>query len=184
MGIKTKISLAMLGLIFLTASAIVTFSYRKSNEELTEAVETGNLNLAHAVAAKIQTISEREFSMLEGITRTSIFRDPEVDLREKWELGNSSIKEISRYIGLGCYDAQGVGYSTTGKYHDMHDREYIAIAMQGKNALMDPDWSKTNGHLCVYYGIPFFDPNGRQLGELTAVVEASDLCKTMTTLTV
>ena len=52
MGIKTKISLALLGLIFLTASAIVTFSYQKSNEELTVAVETSNLNLANTVAQK------------------------------------------------------------------------------------------------------------------------------------
>lgn len=58
MGIKTKISLALLGLIFLTASAIVTFSYQKSNEELTVAVETSNLNLANTVVAKIQTINE------------------------------------------------------------------------------------------------------------------------------
>ena len=64
MGIKTKISLAMLGLIFLTASVIVTFSYYKSNQELKSAVEAGNLNLASTVSEKIRIINESEFKLI------------------------------------------------------------------------------------------------------------------------
>ncbi len=184
MGIKTKISLALLCLIFLTAGVIVSFSYNKSKEELTEAVEAGNLNLAHTVAAKIQLINDREFKMLESIAGLSIIEDPTVDDKEKWILANTVTEGQSRYMGFGYYDEKGFGYSTTGAYHDMSSRGYIAEAMRGKNAIMDPDWSKTNGHLCIYYAVPVKGNNGRQIGELTAVVVAEDLCHTMTTLTV
>ena len=184
MGIKTKISLALLGLIFLTASAIVTFSYQKSNEELTAAVETSNLNLANTVAAKIQTINEREFKMIDSIASLSIIRDPEVDLHEKWMLANSVTNGKSKYFGIGCFNEKGVGYGTTGTYGDMHEREYLQISMQGKNALMDPNWSSVNGHLCTFYAVPFYSESGKQLGEIDAVVDATDLCHTMTTLTV
>ncbi|WP_027728569.1 methyl-accepting chemotaxis protein [Treponema sp. C6A8] len=184
MGIKTKITFAMFSLIFITAALIAGFSYRKSQQELTAAVETGNLNLAHTVAAKIQTINEREFKTIETVANLSIFRDPSVDLQEKWRLANSVTKGKSKYMGMGCYDEKGVGYSTTGVYHDMSNREYIAEAMKGKNSLMDPDWSKTNGHLCTYYGAPFYNESGKQIGILAVIVNASDLCQTMTTLTV
>ena len=184
MGIKTKISLALFSLIFITAAAIATFSYKKSNQELTAAVEAGNLNLAHTVAAKIQTINEREFTMIGSIANSSIFKDTGVDLRDKWLLGNSVTKGNARYMGMGCYDEKGVGYSTTGAYHDMSNREYIRQAMRGQKALMDPDWSKTNGHLCLYYAVPFTNDSGRQIGILAAIVDATDFCRTMTTLTV
>ena len=184
MGIKTKISLAMLSLIFLTAASITTFSYLQSKYELTKAVELGNENLAKTVAARIRMINGREFKMLETIAGLSIFQDPEVDLQEKWLLANSAVKGNEKYFGIGCYDAKGVGYSTTGSYHDMSSREYLQISMKGKEAIMDPNWSSTNGHLCTFYAVPFFDANGKQLGEIAAVVDATDLCRTVTNLTV
>ena len=184
MGIKTKITLAMICLIFITASLIAGFSYSKSKQELTAAVETGNLNLANTVAAKIQTINEREFKMVESIASLSTFRDENVSLHDKWLLANSVTAGKNKYFGIGCYDEKGVGYSTTGTYHDMSSREYLVISMKGQNALMDPNWSKTNGHLCTFYAVPFYNKSGRQIGEVSAVVDSSDLCHTMKTLTV
>ena len=184
MGIKTKISAAMLSLIFITSTVIAALSYLQSKSELTKAVENGNKVLAEAVSAKIQTINGREFQMLEALANLSIIRDPNVDLKEKWLLTNSALEGNSKYYGMGCYDIKGIGYSTTGEYLDMSSREYLKISRKGFQALMDPNWSATNGHLCTFYAVPFFDYNGNQLGELCAVVDATALCNTMTTLTV
>ncbi|MBB5226831.1 methyl-accepting chemotaxis protein [Treponema ruminis] len=184
MGIKTKIILAMLALIFLTASAIASFSYLQSKYELTKAVEAGNEALAKTVSSRIETIHGREFKMLETIANTSIFQDPEVDLHDKWLLANSTVKDHNKYLGMGCYDEKGVGYGTHGNYTDMHEREYLRLSMQGQQALMDPNWSKSNGHLSTFYAVPFTDTNGRQIGEVTAVVDASSLCTTLSHITV
>ena len=184
MGIKTKITVAMLGLIFLTSTIIATLSYLQSKSELTKAVETGNQAIAEAVSAKIQTIIGREFQMLEALANLSIIKDPNVDLKEKWRLTNSSLEGNSKYYGMGCYDIKGIGYSTTGEYLDMSNREYLQISRKGFRAIMDPNWSAVNNHLSTFYAVPFFDNKGKQLGELTAVVDATALCNTMTTLTV
>ena len=184
MGIKTKITVAMLGLIFLTSTIIATLSYLQSKSELTKAVETGNQAIAEAVSAKIQTIIGREFQMLEALANLSIIKDPNVDLKEKWSLTNSSLEGNSKYYGMGCYDIKGIGYSTTGEYLDMSSREYLQISRKGFRAIMDPNWSSVNNHLSTFYAVPFFDNKGKQLGELTAVVDATALCNTMTTLTV
>ena len=184
MGIKTKITVAMLGLIFLTSTIIATLSYLQSKSELTKAVETGNQAIAESVSAKIQTIIGREFQMLEALANLSIIKDPNVDLKEKWRLTNSSLEGNSKYYGMGCYDIKGIGYSTTGEYLDMSSREYLQISRKGFRAIMDPNWSSVNNHLSTFYAVPFFDNKGKQLGELTAVVDATALCNTMTTLTV
>ena len=184
MGIKTRISLSMICLIFLTSATITTFSYLQSKYELTKAVETGNKNLAEAVATKIQIINGREFKMVETLANSSIFKDPEVDLRDKWLLANSVVAGNKKYFGMGCYDEKGVGYSTTGVYHDMSSREYLQVSMKGQYAIMDPNWSSTNGHLSTFYAVPFYDNNGKQIGELTAVVDSSELCRTVEGITV
>ena len=184
MGIKTKISLSMILLILATSSIIVFLSYVQSKYELTKAVESGNLNLASTVAERIRVINGREFKMLDTLAKLSIFKDPEVDLKTKWELANSAVKGNSKYFGIGIYDEKGVGYATTGEYKDSHTREYLQISMRGENALMDPNWSSTNGHLSTFYAVPFKDNSGRQIGEITAVVDATSLCQTVAGITV
>ena len=146
MGIKTKIELALLSLIFLTAATIATFSYLQSKYELTKAVELGNENLAQTVSSKIQMINGREFKMLEAIAKIPDMRNPDIDLHDKWVIAHAVGEGDNKYFGLGCWDITGKGYGSAGKYNDMSDREYLKVSMQGKNALMDPNWSTSNGH--------------------------------------
>ncbi len=184
MGIKTRLSVALLALILITASCITTFSYLQSKYELTKSVERGNLNLAEAVSQKIQTINGREIRVLEIIANLSIFRDPEVPLKTKWELANSAVKGNSKYIGMASYNEKGVGYATTGEYKDSHNREFLQISMKGTVAITDPEWSKTNGRLSTFYAMPFFDYRGKQIGEVVSVVDATDLCRTVENMVV
>ena len=184
MGIKTRIELALLGLIFLTASTIATFSYLQSKSELTKAVEGGNLNMAQTVSARIQMINGREFKMLETIAKVPDMRDPDIDLHDKWVIAHAVGEGDDTYYGIGCWDITGKGYGSAGKYNDMSSREYLQVSMQGKNALMDPNWSASNGHLCTFYAVPFYDWSGRQIGEVSAVVDATALCHTVANITV
>ena len=179
MGIKTRLSIAMLSLIFVTATCITTFSYLQSKYELTKAVERGNISIAETVSQKIQTINGREVKMLEAIANLSTFRDPDVPLKTKWELANSAVKGNSKYIGIACYDEKGVGYATTGDYKDSHTREFLQISMKGERAVTDPEWSKTNGRLSTFYAQPYYNNNGKQIGEVVSVVDATDLCRTI-----
>ena len=184
MSIKKKINVVMVLLILATSASIVWFSYRKSSTELKNAVDTGNRDLVHTVAAEIQTINEREFKLLESVANLSVIRDPDGDMREKWVLANSTTGGNPHYFGMGFFNADGVGYATSGKWSDLHTRRYVSEAMKGNRALQDPDFSPVTGKFSSYYGMPVYDPSGRRIGSASVVVDATELCKTVASIVV
>ncbi len=184
LGLKTKINLTTVAILVLVSLSIVAVSWSRASSELSDAVETGTLDLAHAVASDISIVNTSEFKMLESLANLSVIRDPNVDMHDKWELVNSAVKGNSRYYGLGFFNSDGIGYATTGKWSDLHTRKYLSVSMRGLNALQDPDWSAVNGHLCSYYAVPVRDPNGSQIAEISAVVDATELCDTMLSINI
>lgn len=184
LGLKTKINLTTVAILVLVSLSIVVVSWKSASDELSSAVETGTLDLAHAVASDISIVNTSEFKMLESLANLSTIRDPKVDMHDKWELVNSAVKGNSRYYGLGFFNSDGIGYATTGKWSDLHTRKYLSVSMRGNNALQDPDWSAVNGHLCSYYAVPVHDPQGMQIAEISAVVDATELCDTMLNINV
>lgn len=183
-GIKTKIIAAQSMMIVLTCLVVVFFSYKKASEELTEAVETGSRDLAHATASDIFNINDREVKMLKSMANLSIIRDRDVDLHDKWELVNSAVKGESGYLGIGIYNSEGIGYATTGKWSDLHERDYIANALKGKYYIQEPGYSKVNGHVSTYYGMPILDDRGSVMGVIAAVVDSEALCRTVSGIVV
>jgi methyl-accepting chemotaxis protein len=184
LGIKGKINLAFLSVIFLASAGIVLFSYRKSSSELKTAVDTGNMALARATASDVFNVNDREFKQLQALSKLSVIRDPEVDLHDKWELINSCIRDVEGYIGMAIYDENGVGWTTTEEYKDLHEREYLEISMGGEQAIMDPNWSKINGQLSTFYAAPVYDDDGMQIAEVVSVLDSTELCRTVENITV
>ena len=184
LGIKTKINAAQTLMIVLTCVLVVFFSYRKARSILNSAVETGNMDLAHATASDIFNINDRELKMLTALSRLSIIRDDNVDLHDKWELVNSAIKGESGYIGMGIYNEKGIGFATTGKWSDLHDRDYIANALNGTPYIQEPGYSKVNGHVCTYYGMPVYNNSNKLIGVIASVVDSEALCRTVSGITV
>ena len=104
--------------------------------------------------------------------------DVEIIFQNKFEIRmneyfSPSISVDDKYIGIACYDEKGVGYATTGQYKDSHTREFLQISMKGQRAITDPEWSKTNGKLSTFYAQPYYDNNGKQIGEVVSVVDAT-----------
>lgn len=182
LGIRAKINISTVALLLATTICIILISYKKSSQELTTSVLKGNMDLVHATASDIMAINDQEFKMLESLANLSTIKDPSVDMHIKWELVNSATGKQSRYYGLGFFNEYGIGYATTGKWSDLHTREYLRISMAGQKALQDPDFSKVNGHLCTYYAVPVKTDSGVQIAEISAVVDATDLCKTVSEL--
>ena len=183
MSLKTKIGLWMLGIIVLASVILVMLSYTVSKTELDKAVKEESLNLAHATASEIFSVNEREYKMLDGLANLSTIRDPDVDLHDKWRLINTATGGAPQYLGMAIYDDKGVGWTTTEKYSDLHEREYLRIALTGKRSLMDPNWSPVNGNLSTFYAIPFYDYKDRQEGVVVSVLDSTELCRTVAGIT-
>ncbi|MBP5157587.1 MAG: methyl-accepting chemotaxis protein [Treponema sp.] len=183
-GIKTKIIAVQSIMIVLTCLVVVFFSYRKASRELNDAVETGSTDLAHATASDIFNINDREVKMLSAMANLSIVRDPNVDLHDKWELVNTAVKGDPSYFGMGFYNEAGIGYATSGKWSDLHERDYIANALRGKFYIQEPGYSKVTGNLSTYYGMPIKDEQGSVIGVVAAVVNSEALCRTVAGISV
>lgn len=184
MGIKLRINLALLGVLTVAIVCIVTFAYNKSKSELKASVDASNIDKVTIVATQIQTINEREFKMLETMAALPNIKDEEIDMRDKWEFVNTTVKGNKRYYGLGFFNEKGLGYPTTGKWGDLHTRYYLQESIKGLRALQDPDFSKVNGHLCAYYAVPIKGTSGRQIAEVSGVVDATDLCNVVAKMVV
>ena len=142
------------------------------------------MSLARATASDIFNVNDREFKQLQTLSQLSIIRNPDVDLQEKWELINSCIQDIDGYIGMAIYDENGVGWTTTGEYKDLHEREYLEVSMGGENAIMDPNWSTINNQLSTFYAMPVYDEDGVQIAEVVSVLDSTRLCQTVENITV
>ncbi len=183
MSLKTKIRIWMLGIIVLASVILVMLSTTVSQKELDKAVKQENLNLAHATASEIFNVNDREYKMLEALANLSSIRDPSIDLHDKWRLINTATGGAAQYLGMAIYDDKGVGWTTTEKYSDLHEREYLKIALTGKRSLMDPNWSPVNGNLSTFYALPFYDNNGKQEGVVVSVLDSTELCRTVAGIT-
>ncbi len=186
-SLRKKINGSMMLVVLLASACIVLFSWKKSSKELFKAVETGNLNLAHATASDIYNINDREFKMLETLANLDSIRftsNSKESMHDKWQLINSATGGNKKYLGMAIYNEQGIGWTTTEKWSDLHDREYLAKSMTGVSAIMDPNWSPVNGNLSTFYAKPFHDKNGKQIGEVVAVLDSTDLCKTVASIKV
>ncbi len=179
LGLKGKINLAIVAVILVTSVCIVVLSWRKSSKELARAVEIGNMDLVHATASDIFNLNDREFKMLESLANLTYIRDTSVDLHDKWRLINSATGGNAKYLGMAIYNEKGIGWTTTEKWSDLHDREYLAISMQGKRAIMDPNWSPVNGNLSTFYAYPVYDAAKKQIAEVVAVLDSTELCRTV-----
>lgn len=183
-GIRPKLILSIVAVFVLASGLMIFTAYRKSMEELKDSVENGLGTLARETAAEIHNINDREVKMLESIAKLPMIRDTDVDLHEKWYAMNAISEGDKYYFGMAIYDQNGVGWTTTNKYSDLHEREYLAESMKGKIWIQDPNWSPVNGNLSTFYAHPVYDKNNKQIAEVVAVVDSIQLCNKVSQLKV
>lgn len=178
-SLKARLLIAILTIIVLANVILVTFMYSSSKNELINSVTESNTNIAKTTAKQIHNINDREYKMLNALASLPSIKDSSIDLKAKWDDINGIKAEDSSYIGMAIYDENGIGWTTTGKYQDLHTREYLAIALQGKESILDPAWSPVNGQISTFYAVPFYGYNKKQAGVVVAVLDSFNLCETV-----
>ncbi len=178
-SLRTKVLVTVM-IIFVTAMLLSTLASTTIAQKLVKfSVNESLSNVVQATALKIQDINNKEFKMLESFASLSEIKDPEVDLKHKWEVLNEIKTTDSSYIGMAFYDNQGIGWTTTGKYQDLHERGYLKKALTGVNAMLDPAFSSVNGQISTFYAVPVFDSNKSLSGVAVAVVDSMQLCESV-----
>ncbi|MCQ2576431.1 MAG: methyl-accepting chemotaxis protein [Treponema sp.] len=177
--LRAKVLLTFTLIIIVSMSVSTMASMIISTIELSKIVNNNLLTEVQATALKIQNINNNEFKMLESFAKLPDIKDPEVDLKEKWESLGTISQGDSSYIGMAFYDEKGIGWTTTGKYQDLHERDYLKKSTKGVNAIMDPAYSPVNGKISTFYAVPVFAEDKKQIGVAVAVKDSMSLCESV-----
>lgn len=153
-SLKARLLVSILSIIIVSNLFLVCFLFVNSRNELMKSLAEQNSNFTYSTALQIHNINDREYKMLDSLSKLPLIRDESVDIRKKWEMINAISKEDSSYIGMAIYDEKGIGYTTTGKYQDLHTREYLTKALKDGQ-------------------------DSRQAGAVVAVVDSLGLCQTV-----
>ncbi len=183
MNLKIKLNVVLLAIVTVSIGSIIFAAYNMSKTELMNSVLKENRNLAEKTASDIEKIVEREFAMLESMAKFPSITDPEIDMHDKWKAVNLVTQGNPRYSGLAFYNSEGVGYNSKGKKVDNHDKDYMVGALHGKRGMMDPH-ANMFGNIVTNYAVPVFAPNGKQIGVISSVIEASDMSTSMQEITI
>ncbi len=156
-SIKIKLLAGVIVIVFTAMGLIGFISHYVVSEELSKAVNLELSYLAQSTAYSIQDVNNQEYKLLDSFALLPDFRDRNVDLKDKWNTMNAIAKANKIYIGMAIYDEHGVGWTTTGKYQDLHTRPYLAKALTGKKSMLNPAWSPVNGKISTFYAVPVYD---------------------------
>ncbi len=187
-SVRAKIIFTVISLLVFSNVVLSYVSYDSSKDELTMQVKQNMENTVRVAAERIHNINSVELKMLDSLSKLpevyGIDFDDQDSMRKTWESITSISKGNPYYLGMAIYNMSGIGWTTTGKWQDLHTREYLAQALKGNIHITDPEWSKVNGHLSTFYSYPIKDPSGKQQGVIVAVVDSLALCKTVADITI
>ena len=183
MNLKRKLNVVLLAILTASVGAIIFAAYSMSKTELTNAVLRENRNLAEKTASDMEKTVEKEFAMLETISKFPSISNPDIDMHDKWKEIGVLIKGNPRYTGMAFYNSEGIGYNSKGKWVDNHEKDYMAGALHGKRGMMDPH-TNMFGNLVANYAVPVFAPEGKQIGVISSVIEVTDMATSMQEITI
>ena len=104
-SLKVKLSVSILTIIIVSNLFLVTFLYKKSRAELINSIQKNNTQLTYSTAIEIQNINDKEYKMLSSLANIPSIRDPDVDLKEKWNMINAVIASIAEQTNLLAMNA-------------------------------------------------------------------------------
>lgn len=104
-SLKVKLSVSILTIIIVSNLFLVTFLYKKSRAELINSIQKNNTQFTYSTAIEIQNINDKEYKMLSSLANIPSIRDPDVDLKEKWNMINAVIASIAEQTNILAMNA-------------------------------------------------------------------------------
>lgn len=181
MSIKSRLTFFVLLLIVFTNCFLAFILYSNSKTQIINSILETEAEFTRATAMEIHNINDKEYKMLATLANLPEIRDLDVDLKYKWDMINAVTEDDKSYIGMAIYDDKGIGWTTTGKYQDLHTREYLSIALGGVPSILDPAWSPVNGQISTFYALPVWNKLNKndQIAVVVAVIDSLSLCDTV-----
>ena len=112
-------------------------------------------DVAEIVDAKVSAF----LGFIEGVSRSSLLRDPNISYAEKIEKLKQEVKFNPRITEFNITDMEGNCYVFDGRIIKVPDREWFLVAKSGKTFVSEPYVSRTDGTLINTLSVPIYDEN-------------------------
>jgi len=178
-SIKTKLVIYFSILVILVSITFGVISLNTTENAVNEEVDQAIGLLSLEGSRLINSRMEIDYTYLEGIAKSEIIRNPEVDIQSKMSVLLEEVDKSGSYLRMGVADKNGNlylsdSYGIRGAVVDVSQREYYHESLNGKRGLLPPAISVNvddNGALIVVYSVPI-TYNEDIVGVLVAVSDA------------
>ncbi len=170
-NLKAKLILLMVGIILLANLIQGTIALKLSTDAMETSIHQTMNSISEKVALEVQTMNEKEWTMLRGIANLPFIRDGSMELQDICRTLNKMVSaDPTRYENIGYYNAEGFSYSAAGKYHSSKDKDYYKEAMKGHEYVCDPFLSTVSNSVLQIYSLPVYDYNNKINGVVVAIL--------------
>ena len=158
-SIRTKLTLVfgMLMIVVVIIQGIIAGII--AQKAVIEKVETHMLDKAADVAEIVDAKVTAFLGFIEGVSRSSLLRDPNISYAEKIENLKKEAKFNPRIMEFNITDMDGNCHVFDGRVIKVSDRERFLTAKSGKPFVSEPYVSRTDGTLVNTLSVPVYDEN-------------------------
>jgi len=181
-NLKARIIALLVLIVIAVTVSIGMLSYKTSSEALVKSVNQRLTVISDNIAAQIEEMNEKEFTMLRALANLPILQDENVSLEEKVALLKPMVSiDPTRYENITYYDKQGNGISADGIYHSSADKDYFKAARLGHEYVCNPFFSEVGQKVLQIYAVPV-RTNGIITGVVVAILFGDRLTETIKTI--
>ena len=130
--------------------------------------------IANQISDTIELSLEGSFQILNSIATNDIMTYSTVDLSKKMELLEGE-QELLGCVDIIYVNKEGIGNSTKLSNIDLSHDEAYQMSIEGKNCIIDPFLSETDGELRYMLSVPIRNRGNKVVGALIGVFDANRL---------
>ena len=123
-------------------------------------------------------------NFIEGVSRSSILRDPSAAYAEKMNFLKAEASFNPRIDVFYLTDSQGTAYFSDGQILKIADRKWFKTAISGKLFVSEPYVSRLDNRLVNTLAVPIYDDSKNIIGVLAADTEGVRLSQNINYITV
>ncbi|MCR5288674.1 MAG: HAMP domain-containing protein [Treponema sp.] len=162
-SLQFKLIAIVLTIFIISNVILVSIALNLSTKSTTHSVDQLLNAVTETAAANIKGEMEKNFRVLDAVSRLEMLRDDNIPLIEKCRQLSQLSKLTDDYENIGFYTPEGSSYTAAGQAIQIK-RPYIDAALRGENYIADPTISPVNGMFFQIYAMPVFDENHKSVG--------------------
>ena len=179
-SIFTKI-LSFLLAIIVVATAIIGFvSYRISAKALKASVSSHLDSISSDLANTIESMNEKEFALIEGLSKLDVICDEDVPLAEKSKVLTAVRKRLGgKYENLAFYTKDGDAMLADGTVRNFAGAVYLEAALRGERFISEPAFTPVTNSVMQNYCVPVYGKDNKPIGAIVLIITGNGILDTI-----